>query len=154
MNLRRYVLETLSTQWTKSDKLAEILSVKFPHEIMFEKDYRGDKKLLSKALGPTLWGLENNGFIEDDGTEWPGKKRWRKIQKEERTSLNTVIESLLQLNYAQNENQALRILALRAIRENSDDYERLVEEAKKIEETKKRLLKIAIGTEKKVNESS
>lgn len=154
LNLRKYVLEILSTEWTTTDELAEMLSVKFPSEIMFEKDYRGDKKALSQALGPTLWALKNNGLVGDDGTKWPGKKRWCKIQREERTSLNSVVESLIQLNYAQNENQALRILALRAIRENPDDYEKLVEEAKKIEETKKRLLKKAIGTRKKADTNS
>lgn len=150
LNLRKYVLEILSTEWTRSGELAEILSVKFPNEIMFEKDYRGDTNLLSQALGPTLWGLKNDGLIEDDGTKWPGKKRWRKVQREEGISLNKVIKSLIDLNYVQNENQALRILALRAIRENPDNYEKLVQEAEKIEETRKRLLKIAIGTEKKI----
>ena len=149
LELRKHVLEILSTEWTTTDELAEILSVKFPSEIMFERDYKGDKKVLSQALGPTLWALSNDGFVEDDGSVW--KKRWRKVEKEERTSVDAVVESLVQLNYAQNENQALRILAIRAIRENPEDYEKLVEEAKKIEETKKRLLKIAIGTEKKAD---
>lgn len=146
LNLKKYILEILSTEWTTTNELAEIMSVKFPNEIMFEKDYRADKKALSQALGPTLWALKNNRFVEHDGTKWPGKKRWRKIQKKERISLDAVIESLTLLNYAQNESQALRILAIRAIRENPKDYEKLVEEAKKIEEAKKRLLKIAIGT--------
>lgn len=150
LKLREFVLEILSTEWTATDELAEILSVKFPNEIMFDKDYKGDKMILSKALGPTLWAMSNDGFVEDDGTKWPEKKRWRRMGKEEQTSVDAVMKSLIQLNYAQNENQALRILAMRAIRENPEDYEKLVEEAKNIEETKKRLLKIAIGTRKKL----
>ena len=147
MDLRKYVLEILSTEWTTSDELAEILSVKFPSEIMFDKDYMGDKRALSQALGPTLWGLKNDGFVEDDRTY--GKKRWRRIEEEEETSLDTVIESLIQLRYAQNESQALRILAMRAVRENPDDFKKLVEEAKKMEETKKRLFKTLLGTKRK-----
>lgn len=149
MNLRRYVLEILPREWTTTEELAEILSVQFPKEIMFERDYRGDKKFLSQALGPTLYGLRNAGFVEDDGTRWPETKRWCKIAKEEHTSLDTIIKSFIELNFAQNENQALRILAIRAIRENPDDYKKLIEEATSMEETKKRLIKIAIGTKKK-----
>lgn len=151
MNLKKYVLEILPTEWTTTNEMSEMLSVKFANEIMFEKDYRGDKKLLSQALGPTLFGLKNQGLVEDNGTKWPGVKRWRKIEKEEHTSIDTVIKSLIMLGYAQNENQALRILALRTVRENRDDYSKIVDEANKIEETKKRLLKTAIGTEKKSN---
>jgi hypothetical protein len=146
MDLKKYVLEVLSTEWTTTDQLAEMLSVKFPNEIMFEKDYGSNEKTLSKALGPTLYGLKNRGLVEDDLAKWPETKRWRRIEKEERTSLDVVIKALTLLGYAQNENQALRILALRAIRENVDDYKKIIEEAKKIEETKKKLLKTALGT--------
>lgn len=153
MNLSKYVLEILPTEWTTTDELAEILSVKFPIEIGFEKDYF-DKTTLSQALGPTLWALKNKGLVEDDGTKWPAKKRWKKVRsEEERPLLDLVIKSLMELNYAQNENQALRILALRAIRENPGDYKKIMEEAGNIEETRKRLLKIAIGTEKRQVES-
>jgi len=149
LNLKKYVLEILSSEWTTSDELAKILSMKFPNEIMFDKDYKGDISILSQALGPTLWGLKNNALIEDDGVKWPEKKRWRKPQQEEKASLNKVIKSLIDLNYAQNENKALRILALRAIRENPDDYKKIVGESEKIEETKRRLLKTIVGTKKK-----
>lgn len=146
MNLKKYVLEVLSTEWTTTDELAKMLSAKFPEEIMFEKDYGSDEKALSKALGPTLYGLKNQGFVEDDLTKWPETKKWRRMEKEERTSLDVVVKALMLLGYAQNENQALRILALRAIRENGEDYKKIIEEAKRIEETKKKLLKTALGT--------
>lgn len=149
LNLRKYVLEVLSTEWTTTEELAEILSANFSNGIMFKTDYRNDKRVLSSALGPTLYGLRNEGLVEHDGTAWPKTKRWRIIAKEEQTSLGTVVKSLMQMGYAQNENQALRILALRAIRENPDDYKQLVEEATKMEETKKRLVKIVIGTKRK-----
>jgi len=152
MNLRKHVLEVLSTEWTTTDELADILRVKFPDEIRFEKDYGGDKKRLSQALGPTCWGLRNVGLIEDDGTKWPGTKRWRRIAKEEQTSLDVVINSLIELDLAANENQALRILGMRAIQEFPADYEKIVEEATKIRETKRRLAKIAIGSKKKTGQ--
>ena len=95
--------------------------------------------------------MRNKGLVEDDGTKWPERKRWRRIEKEGHTSLDAALEALIQLNYAQNENQAVRILALRAVRENPQDIRKLIQEAKKIEETKKRLLKIAIGTRKTSN---
>jgi hypothetical protein len=151
MDLKKHILEVLSTDWTPTDEIADILSVKFPNEISFDKDYRGDKKALSQALGPTLHGMKNQALVEDDGTKWPGVKKWRRIEKDENISVDVVVKSLMMLGYSQSENQALRILAMRAIRENPEDYKKIVEEAKKIEETKKKLLKKALGTEKKTN---
>jgi hypothetical protein len=154
MDLKKYVLEVLSTELTSSDEIAHILSVKFPSEIKFADDYGNDEKRLSKALGPTLYGMKNQGLVEDDGTKYPDAKKWRRVEQKEHTSIDNVVQSLIMLGYAQSENQALRILALRAVRENPDDYKKVVEEAKKMEETRKKLLKTAIGTDKKNDTAS
>jgi hypothetical protein len=149
VDLKKYVMEVLSTDLTSSDEIAQMLIVKFPTEIKFAEDYGSDRKTLSKAIGPTLYGLKNQGLVEDDGTKWPDAKKWRRLEKEERISINNVLKSLIMLGYAQSENQALRILALRAVRENPNDYKKVVDEAKKMEETRKKLLKTAIGIDKK-----
>jgi len=146
MDLKKYALEVLSTEFTSTNEIAEMLAAKFPNEIMFERDYGSDKKTLSQALGPTLHGLKNQGLVEDDGKKWPNVKKWRRIEKKEgSTTIDEVVHALILLGYGKNENQALRILAMRAIKDNPDDYETIVEEASKIEETKRKLLKTIIG---------
>lgn len=145
MNLRKYVLQILSTKWTTTDELAEVLSSEFPSEIMFERDYMGNKKSLSQALGPTLYGLKNAGLVEDDGTEWPATKHWKRVQPKEQISVDKAAEALIMLHWTKDKEQAIRMLAARTIREHPAEFKELIEKVTRIREESKRIGRKVLG---------
>lgn len=147
MNLQERVMEIITTDWITSRELAVIIAEKYPDD--FKKEpYSGDVKALSMALGPSLYALANRGRIEHDGTEWPAIKHWRRVRPKESISVDDVAEALITLNLAKDKEQAIRMLAARAISGNEPEFEELVKEASRIREETKKIGERLLGLSK------
>ena len=144
MSLQRCVMEIINSEWVTSRKLAEIIAKKHP-EIFKAEPYNGDITALSMALGPVLYALARKGLVEHDGTEWPATKRWRRVLSKEHVSVNDVAEALIKLHLATDENQAVRMLAARTIREHESEFKELIKQAIKISEESMKIGKKLLG---------
>jgi len=142
--LQKYVMEVIDSEWITSRKLAERIARKHP-EVFKAKPYNGDITALSMALGPVLYALARRGLIEHDGAEWPKIKRWRRIVSKGHISVNEVAKALVNLHYAADENQAIRLLAARAVREHESEFRKLVKQASRLSEESAKIAKKMLG---------
>lgn len=144
MNLQEEVMRLITSDWVTSKELAELIAEKNPEE--FKKEpYLGDISNLSKALGPVLWALRNQGRIADDGTKYPGTKRWKRLESIDKISVGDAAKALVKLNLATDESQAIRMLASRTIRDHREEFERLVQDAFRVNEEALRIGRQMLG---------
>ena len=144
MNLQERVMEFITSEWVTSKELAKLIANKYRED--FEKSpYSGDLSALSMALGPALYALARRNRIEHDGTEWPATKHWRRVEPKERTSVQDVAKALTQLNLAKDEEQAIRMLAARTIREHQDEFKILVQKALRLSQESMKIGKEILG---------
>ena len=145
MKLQKFIKEVIGTEWTTSRDLAEIFAKKYPEEL--KKKYHGKISALSMALGPSLYALGNLGLIENDGTEWPATKSWRRVRVHPREpiSVDDVAKALIKLHLATDKAQAIRMLAARTIRENRAQFKEWIEEVSRINEESTKIGKKLLG---------
>lgn len=154
MNLQEEVLKIVKNDvWLTGRTIAEQIALKFPEE--FKTKYGADISLFTRALGSVLNSLRNQKRIFDDGTPYPGTKKWKKVESElevksergECITVEDVARALVKLGLANDEAQGVRMLASRTVREHSSEYESLTEKANKISDEASKIGRQMLGLE-------
>lgn len=104
-------------------ELAKKLAEKYP-EVLKSK-YRNSVPFLSRALGPVLTTLVRKHQLEDDGTKWPGIRKYRKPavqQSSDDITIDQIAIAYTEAGLAKDELGGLRILAEIALEDHKDKF--------------------------------
>jgi hypothetical protein len=126
--LQDEVMKLIGDEWISGKELAEQIAEKNPEE--FKKaPYLGDISKFTKALGPVLWALRNKKKIVDDGAKYPAAARWKRAEPGNSISVEEAARALVKVHLANDEKQAIRMLASRTIREHKPEFEEYIQAA-------------------------
>lgn len=149
MNLQDEVMKFVKIDsWITGRELAEQIALKYPEDFR-KKPYLGDISIFTKALGSVLTSLRKQKRIIDDSTPYPGAKRWKRAEADDNITVEDAARALVKLNLANDENQAVRMLASRTVRENTPEFEALIKDANRVSEEALRIGKQMLGIKDK-----
>lgn len=122
-----------------SMQIAEIFGREHPD--ILKAKYRNSVSFLSRALGNVTKTLVIKHKLENDGTDWPGIKKYRApaIEQTSGITVDKIVNMYIEANFAKDENEALHKLAKIALEDHKDEFKDIIEKFGNAKEALKKL---------------
>jgi hypothetical protein len=141
MKLNEIAINEVGTEFEDAQAIVKKMRINHPTELNawlndHPKSKSRNDEFLGRIIGPILTRAVQDGKIQDDGTKWPGIRKYRKLQPN--AAVNTkdaVADLLVQMGVLKNRAEFDQILRDRAWAMHHEEYETMVEKLKKAKES-------------------